>query len=183
MTNSNHPFEKTGCGKAPFKFIGCFEDRGPHKKVVNGVTFETGSPGQPMGSCKHCGTGIAICCVIQDAEGKRFTVGSSCVEKTDDPKLVREFKNSPERRAIQAKIRQERDEKKLQELDLLVQENSELFQSLPHSRGFINRDTGKPLTFADEVSWMLSNCGVSGKIRLLKQIKKAIKDQSPLQMG
>lgn len=80
---SVHPFEEAGLGLAPFKFIGVFEDRGPHRFVdkATGVEMEIGAPGQPMGSCAYCGQGIALCCTILSADGKRFTVGCDCVAK------------------------------------------------------------------------------------------------------
>lgn len=64
------------------------ERRGPIKITVNGIQCETGAPGQPMGTCQYCGTGIAICCEIESADGRRFVVGSTCVEKTHNAKMI-----------------------------------------------------------------------------------------------
>jgi hypothetical protein len=81
----NHPFEKSGCGVAPFAFVGSFRKVGP-LDMGNGMFV--GSPGQPMGICAHCGTAIAECCVIRDAHGKEFVVGNVCVSKTEDMELI-----------------------------------------------------------------------------------------------
>lgn len=102
-----HPFETTGCGVAPFRVVRVYEDIGPHHYVdKSGVDCYVGSPGQPMGTCKHCGTGIAVCYVIRDANGKEFTVGSSCVEKTHDVKLItraKALKNARNREIAKAR--------------------------------------------------------------------------------
>lgn len=80
---AQHPFERSGLGIAPFRCIGVERRVGPIRtQVAPGVTVEVGAPGQPMGTCAHCGTGIAECCIIQDANGKRFVVGNQCVLKT-----------------------------------------------------------------------------------------------------
>lgn len=73
-----HPFEEAGLGKAPFRCIGVERRVGPIK-CADGS--EIGSPGQPMGSCDYCGTGIADCFTIQSGDGKRFIVGCDCVAK------------------------------------------------------------------------------------------------------
>ena len=51
-----HVFEKAGLGVAPFRFVGVEERRGP---IQISATLFVGAPGQPMGSCQLCGTGIA----------------------------------------------------------------------------------------------------------------------------
>lgn len=73
-----HPFEKAGLGRAPFAFVAMREN------------VYSACPGhsQPGGTCDYCGTGIMYECVIESSDGKRFVVGSDCVRKTYDPKLV-----------------------------------------------------------------------------------------------
>lgn len=106
-TKTVHPFEQSGCGRAPFRLEAVYEDRGP-KQMPDGSTV--GSAGQPMGTCAHCGAGIAVVCVISDADGKSFTVGSTCVYKTNDAGLssstrivIRNMKGVAKRDAQQAK--------------------------------------------------------------------------------
>lgn len=85
-----HRFEAAGLGKAPFKWVGVSEQRGPIKRTINGIEVEVGSAGQPMGTCAFCGTGIAECHSIKSADGKTFIVGSDCVLKTGDKGLKKE---------------------------------------------------------------------------------------------
>lgn len=81
---TEHPFQKRGLGLAPFRMVDFYEDRGPKTICTkDGVTHQVGSPGQAMGTCDYCGTGIAYICVIKSADGKEFKVGTDCVEKTD----------------------------------------------------------------------------------------------------
>jgi hypothetical protein len=170
-----HVFERSGCGRAPFRFVGCFEDRGP-KNLGNG--FMVGSPGQPMGVCAHCGTGIAICCTIRDADGKHFVVGSTCVEKTGDDGLIRSFKRSPDKRRMDRLRREMLDARKTDEIDSILEDHADLFKSLPHPRGFTDRSTGLPMTFMDFCEWMRANCGASGRHRFLKQLKTTLKENN-----
>lgn len=74
-----HPFEKSGLGKAPFRFVGMSE------KVY--VACQ-GAPEQPAGTCDYCGMGIRYCCHIDSADGRSFVVGSDCVRKTDRESLI-----------------------------------------------------------------------------------------------
>ena len=85
--SSMHVFESAGLGKAPYKFLGVEELRGPIQ-LGNGVSC--GSPGQPMGSCQYCSTGIAYLFWLQPSDGgKPFYVGSDCIFKSGDAGLRR----------------------------------------------------------------------------------------------
>src|SRR5689334_12559868 len=86
-----HPFEKAGLGVAPFQCIGHQRRVGP---IPGPGGTEIGAPGQPMGTCDYCGTGIADCYVIRSSNGETFIVGSDCVARVgaEDPKLYGEVK-------------------------------------------------------------------------------------------
>lgn len=85
-----HVFEAAGLGIAPFSFVGVETRRGPIKMMqlaYDGKTMievDVGAPGQPMGTCDYCGTGIADCYMIRSADGKNSIVGCECVSKTGD---------------------------------------------------------------------------------------------------
>lgn len=91
-----HAFEASGLGKAPFTYHGTEHRVGPIKQLdANGnpTGVEFGAPGQPMGTCDHCGLGIAYLCHIKSADGKRSVVGTTCIEKLfedSNPDLVLE---------------------------------------------------------------------------------------------
>lgn len=89
--NTIHPFEAAGLGLAPFKLIGFDRKVGPIK-MEDGT--EVGAPGQPMGTCDFCGTGIADCYRIKSSDLKTFVVGCDCVLKLgrSDNRLVGEVK-------------------------------------------------------------------------------------------
>lgn len=67
-----HPFEAAGLGLAPFRYVG--SEVRLHQ--VPGCHPKAGA------SCDFCGTSIALCCLIESADGKRFKVGCDCVAKT-----------------------------------------------------------------------------------------------------
>ena len=99
-----HVFEKAELGKAPFKFVSY------EYKVYQACQ---GAPIQVGGSCDYCGTGIKHFHWITSADGNRFKVGSECVNKTGDNKLVSETKEGVRRVKAQIK-RQKREEKRLE---------------------------------------------------------------------
>ena len=94
-TQMQHKFEIAGLGVYPFRCTGITE------RVIS---YPDGTS-QPSGTCDYCGNGIKYCCVIRDANGKTFEVGTDCVNKTDDRglvdavKLAQREKKAAERRA------------------------------------------------------------------------------------
>jgi len=174
MSETIHTFEKAGLGKAPFRYIGCTHRVGPIRiPQKDGTTLEIGSPGQPMGSCAYCGQGIADCCEIKSADGKLFIVGNVCVGKTYDAGLINKVKREIGR--ARSARRKEGEALRILEAKKAFKANREVFEALPHSRGFKCRDTGTALTAADEIDWLLSNAGHTGKFKVTKKIEKVLK--------
>lgn len=170
-TPAIHPFEKRGLGRAPFTVIGVEIRRGPITYERNGVMVSVGAPGQPMGTCDYCSTGIAECWEIESADGRRSIVGCDCVRKTEDAKMLRELK--PHVRELQRQKRAARAEKVAEELRGLLADESvrERLASMPHPMGFTDRETGRELTALDSAEWMFSHSGAAGRARLLKSLR------------
>lgn len=166
-----HVFEKAGLGKAPFRFVGMYRDVGP-KQMGDGLTC--GAPGQPMGTCDYCGTGIADCCSIRSSDGKTFIVGTTCVNKTGDAGLIKAYKSSPEYREQMRQQRVALATKKRQEIKRLMAEHEDLLRSLPHPKGFTEWGTNTPLTAYDYVDWMVQHSGAAGRHRLLQWLRKEV---------
>ena len=73
-------------GTAPFKFVGIWSTPSKNLMEVNPSAYDAAIRARPTCchfACDHCGTGIGTHCIIIDAEGKKFAVGSDCVAKTD----------------------------------------------------------------------------------------------------
>ena len=175
MTNqqeSVHQFETAGLGKAPFRYVGFREVRGPIKELdKNGrpTGAEIGSPGQPMGTCKFCGQGIAICCEIVSADGKRFIVGSDCVEKTGDAGLRKVKTDVAKFKAAASKAR---EEERIADLGRRLIDEAplrELLASKPHPQKW-RRDEGE--TLLDSVAWFMKNAGHAGKIKTARMVAR-----------
>ena len=72
-----------------------FAHLGPAPYRYTGVTLNLFSiPGcpeatKPGGSCDHCGTGISLEYHFAAADGRKFKVGSTCVDKSGDAGLRR----------------------------------------------------------------------------------------------
>lgn len=170
--NRVHVFETAGLGKAPFKFVEVRELRGPLKimdKNGNWTGEESGSPGQPMGCCKFCSQGIAICCFIESADGKRFMVGSDCVEKTGDRGLGKV-------KTVVAQYKREqslaKERVRVAQLALRLSGDADLralLSSKPHPQQW-RRDEGESLL--DSVEWFMANAGHTGKLKMVRMVAR-----------
>ncbi len=161
-----HVFTRSKLGSAPFRCVGVYQKVGPIR-MADGS--EIGSPGQAMGVCAHCGTGIADCYEIKSAEGNTFVVGSSCVEKTGDAGLIKSYKNSPEVRAFNKAKRDLLMYKKQVELAYMVASNKEKLQSMQ-----IKKWNGEMESQYDYLTRVIPMCGAAGRARYLKHVKTLV---------
>jgi hypothetical protein len=96
--NKVHVFEQANLGKAPFEVVDAYEHHEHQIGDSLGVT--------DMGtSCDYCSTYIRNVFVIESSDGKKFRVGSDCVNKTSDKGLTRvvnEFKSRKRREKREA---------------------------------------------------------------------------------
>lgn len=133
-----HKFENAGLGKAPYTFLGIEVKVGP---IVTPDGGTIGAPGQPMGTCQFCFTGIRDCYYLRSADGREFYVGCDCIKKAGDKGLLRYVK------AEEARKRREKAEKKRQaawqhrmeirrQLRDLIEANEEMLAGLPHPMNF-----------------------------------------------
>ena len=156
-----HVFEKAGLGKAPFRFVRVERRVGPIvTTIAPGITAMVGAPGQPMGSCAYCGTGIAECCVIHSADGREFIVGNECVRKTGDGGLRRELN------AARTKLRHEREDQAIADGRAFVDEHAEQLRAIqtPSGRG----------SMFDRAAWFFANAGRAGKLQVIRECRKAV---------
>jgi hypothetical protein len=164
-----HAFELAGLGKAPFRFLGVRENA----HTIPGTTIN-----KPGGSCDYCLESIRWEYRIQSADGKTFKVGCDCVAKVGDAGLRRYVDAA--RRNVERKQRAARAAKKASSVDSEIAALmtdpavTEKLASLPHPRGYSDRETGRALTMLDQVTWMLENAGRAGKAKTLAAIKAAI---------
>ncbi len=144
-----HAFEISGLGKPPYRFCGVFE--------------------QP-GSCEHCSTGIKYNCVLESSDGKRFRVGTSCLEKSGDQGLIHAYKTSPERREIAQRKAQARDDRVTAQLNDLLDQHRAYLNTRPWSK-YIDTPWADHL-----IETVLPMCGAAGRARYLATVKKAINE-------
>lgn len=145
-----HKFELAGLGKAPFVFVSFEVKRGPIK-LADGS--EVGAPGQPMGTCQYCGTGIANCFNVRSADGRKFYVGSDCIAKVGDAGLMKAVKKIvSEATKARKREREAKAEEAAKEVcERLMAEFGEQFKTVPHPRGFSG------LSLFDYAQWMMKN--------------------------
>lgn len=171
-----HPFEERGLGKAPFRYVGCYEDRGPHRHVVDGVELTVGSPGQPMGTCDYCGQGIAICCRIESADGKSFVVGSDCVLKTTkaaattDADRANAKMRAEVNRDVNARRKAQRhlrDAEKLAAAKAWIDANADALDAIPNPKR-----PGE--TLRDQAEWFWAHAGTTGKLGIYAVLRSRV---------
>jgi hypothetical protein len=165
-TSKIHAFEKAGLGLAPFKCVGVTHSVGPIRMVgKDGIEISVGSPGQPMGCCDFCGTGIAYIYHIRSADGKAFKVGCECVKKTGDAGLVAVADR--EQKRINRELRHAREAAVIAGLNTLLEDKAvwARLESMPHPFNWVGK------TAADYVRFMVRNSGNSGKVKLAKWLK------------
>lgn len=169
---AKHPWERAGFGKAPFQWLGCYEDIGPHKYPGG---LEVGTPGQPMGCCDYCGNGIAECHKVRSADGREFIVGCDCVRKVNDEKsgvYQKAVRASMDRKNAKAtKRRHDKSKRERAEIEAML--SDETFRAaasaIPHPQAWAAE---KGETLLDSFTWMAKNAGMSGRARLLKAMRK-----------
>ena len=157
-----HPFEKSGLGKAPFRYIGMVaQDIQYGQRVVGsigGIEITT----NPGGTCDHCGHAILNMFRVQSSDGKTFKVGCDCIRKVD-PKLSI---------AISSDMKSYRDARDVARIERAKTHLDDLaLTSQPHPNAY-RASQGE--TLSDYCLWMFSNAGSTGKITVCRIIEKEI---------
>lgn len=177
-THEIHPFERSGCGIAPFRLVGVetTEDRQERNSYLRGIgeAYTTNMCG---GTCEHCGTPIWTVCIIADAHGKRFKVGSDCVLKTyrdhatdrAAAKLVADTKRRVNKiRTDKANARKDARIEAAREA-MTRDDVREALAAQPHPRKWC-ADAG--MTLLDWAEWMMKNAGRKGKCEAAAVVEK-----------
>ena len=165
MEHELHKFEKAGLGKAPFRVVGHEEKRGPID-MGNGLTV--GAPGQPMGTCDFCGTGIVDCFRIASSDGKTFVVGSVCVHKTGDAGLIKRDQTEINRKRTAQRHAREAEKIVALKAKLADPVIRESLSDAPHPLWFRQ---AKGDTLLDWAEWMIAHSGNSGKMAVLRALR------------
>ena len=164
-----HPFEKEGLGKPPFKVTGMEVKVGPIRNLDGS---ETGAPGQHMGCCQYCGTGIKYCYWILSADGNRFYTGSECVRKAAD-----EGKAYALKRELNRLLTAEKNEKADQRIEAAqnaIAEDQELRDSLKavEVNGHFKQSQ------LAQIEWYMKNAGRAGKLKMARIVEKYQKGEA-----
>ena len=89
-----HPFERAGMGVGPYLFCGISEM--PNQSEDSAGNFGNMNPFVEIhalglkagaGTCCCCGMAITVICIVSDAAGDKWGVGSDCVLKAGEPSL------------------------------------------------------------------------------------------------
>jgi len=86
MEKNVHPFEMSGMGFAPYKFVAIWTAPTIDESGNNIEAYNLDMKHRPECcnfACAHCGTAIMIHCIVENAQGKQYAVGSDCISKHD----------------------------------------------------------------------------------------------------
>ena len=78
-----HPFERSGLGKAPFRYLGILHQEINYGEAVIGSVGGIPITTHAGGTCDHCGHAIIDMFRVQSVDGKIFKVGCDCINKVD----------------------------------------------------------------------------------------------------
>lgn len=167
-TETLHVFERSGLGKAPFRFVGMLQQDIAYGEAVisreGGILVTT----KPGGSCDHCGAYIVNMFQIESSDGKRFKVGSDCVLKTGDIGLAKIVKAKV---SELNKVRTDaRNADRIETLKLQLSDNAirAKLREFPHPHGF------KGKTLLNFVEYMNLRGGTSGKVKAAKKVAAVV---------
>lgn len=98
MKTTAHPFELSGMGTGPYTECGFYALPSASLASQNPEAYNNALANAPrnlvggVGTCRHCGMGISNIFIVQDAQGRKYGVGSDCVLKTGDKALANKVK-------------------------------------------------------------------------------------------
>jgi hypothetical protein len=162
-----HCFEQAGLGKAPYRYLGIETKVGPIRIAQpDGTVLEIGSPGQPMSHCDFCQTPISNECWLRSADGKRFKVGTDCIERAGDRGL--RLAMAPDL----LKRSHAKDDARIAAANGLMSESVRAkLSSEPHPYPHMAAKGHTALSF---VEYNFSNAGRAGKIKAARMIERTI---------
>ncbi len=159
---TQHPFEKAGLGKAPFRYIGAvFQEKMYGQAVVGnagGIPITT----QPGGSCAYCGAYIINMFNIESSDGKVFHVGSDCVMKVaaESPKTMSDIQNKV-KKAVNANVKKRLSQRAIE---------AKAFYATPETQWWITNNI--PQRAADHLDFCMRKAGDSRVISEINRLKK-----------
>ena len=106
-------------GVAPYKYVGFWAMPSRALLEANPNAFNLAMQGKPAccsGCCNHCYTGILNHHIIADATGRKFSVGSTCIGKLNDTKLMTQFKFAEKNRKRDERFAKQKAEREARNL-------------------------------------------------------------------
>jgi len=103
-------------GVAPYKYVGIWSAPSKAVQEANPNAYNLAMSSRPECchfSCDHCGTGINNHCIIVDATGMRFAIGTDCLNKLHDVENL--SKADADKKAHEKALRKARADKKREE--------------------------------------------------------------------
>lgn len=190
-SEADKELERFGLGKSPYKFLGTMESPSKEMQEQNPEAYNNALRDFPkfdaggIGSCARCYNAITIHYIIKSSDGKVFPLGSECVGRLHDAKLTKEAEK--EAKKITKEKTTARNDKKKDELSDLMNDEEVInkLKSMPkekhkdYDKWDANKkqwwdDKFKDETKYDEIQWLIKQSGTSGKIKVLKELKKIL---------
>jgi hypothetical protein len=174
METGMHPFERSGLGLAPFRYVGMVaQDIEYGRRRLNSRDEAISITTAPGGTCDHCGTYIVDMFRIRSADGREFKVGCDCLMKVS---AVATVGGNVKLTADMVKLRRQKAEaKKAREADRIAAAVARLEEArpgllaIPHPQSY---RAARGETMADHVDWMMANAGHTGRLAMARLVEK-----------
>ena len=167
QTTAMHPFERSGNGKAPFRYVGMIHQEISYGERVIGSVGGIAVTTKPGGTCDHCGTYIVAMFAVESSDGKRFKVGCDCILKVD---AVAPIRNAAKFAADRKAAKLWNEQSRIAAAVAALATDPWGLTSKPHP---IAWRAAHGDTMADWCRWMFANSGHAGKIRTARVVEAA----------
>jgi len=182
-TETSHPFEAAGLGRAPFRYLGIEAQDIAYGEAVldrgdkSGVMITT----KPGGSCALCGTYIVEMHQFRSSDGRTFHVGSDCVEKhlasrAASRKLVAAVQKASRTRATTA--RHAREAEKIAAGAALLA-RPDVIAALAAQPSPTAWRAAQGDTRLNDVEWRWGRSGAAGRVRIAAELARFAAELAP----
>lgn len=171
-------YDLAALAPAPYVFLGLetADDRGLAlaERNFNAVGCEDHTDTDCGGTCDLCDKSINDVYIFRAGNGQKIRLGCDCAEKALDATDGTDNAKRKFRRVASAHKKAKRKAAEARRVEIAaesVQANAERLASLPHPNAY---RAEKGATLLDWAAWMLANAGTAGKLKVGREVKKAL---------
>lgn len=176
-----HPFEASGLGIGPFRFLYCASLPSPSLAAQNPTAYQAALRDLPkdvrLGTCAHCGMALMDNYVIESADKKKFAVGCVCVGKTNDrslcnPVAIAAAKLQRAKNRARAEVKHKKLMERVEVCKKILETQTTWFTTAPHPNAYYANTKGA--TYRDYILWCFASAGDKGRLECCKDVERLV---------